>query len=167
MVSPPFAAAGAGDRERLDPGEIDAEFLEGGDHLGERAGLVGEADHEGGLVAAGAVLGAFADDGEAGDVMGLIFDVLREDVEAIGAGGGTAGDGGGELFALGELGGGGRGDDLDLRRLRERSWSASCGIAKAPATSNRRAGPGSIRSGRGGSGERAAALRPGSSSSGA
>ena len=34
-------------------------------------------------------------------------------------GGGPAGDGGGELFALGQLGGGGRRDDLDLGGLRQ------------------------------------------------
>ena len=32
---------------------------------------------------------------------------------------GAAGDGGGEVFSLGELGGGGRGNDLDLGRLRQ------------------------------------------------
>ena len=39
--------------------------------------------------------------------------------EPVGAGGGAAGDGGGELLALGELGGGGGRDDLDLGRLRQ------------------------------------------------
>ena len=59
------------------------------------------------------------DDGEPGDVVHLVFDVLGEDVEPVGLGRGAAGDGGGELLALGELGGGGRRDDLHLRGLRQ------------------------------------------------
>ena len=49
----------------------------------------------------------------------LVFDVLGQDVEPVGLGRGAAGHRGGELLALGQLGGGGRRDDLDLGRLRE------------------------------------------------
>src|SRR5437870_1279658 len=49
-------AAAVGDGERLDPGHVDPELFERGDRLGERAGLVGQADHQRGLVAAGPLL---------------------------------------------------------------------------------------------------------------
>ena len=60
-----------------------------------------------------------ADDGEPGHVVGLVLDVFGEDVQVVSRGGGPAGDGGGEIFALGELGGGGGGNHLDLGRLRQ------------------------------------------------
>ena len=83
--------------------------------------------------------------------------------EPVGGGGGAAGDGGGELLALGELGGGGRGDDLDLRRLRQVLAQPVAALRQAPATWNRRAGSGSSRIGPAGSDESAAAPRRGSS----
>src|SRR4051812_26165476 len=42
----------------LDPGDVHAVLLERGDGLDERAGLVGQAEQQRGLVAAGAPLGA-------------------------------------------------------------------------------------------------------------
>jgi hypothetical protein len=110
---------GSGDGKRLDPSHVDAEFFERRDRPAERAGLVGETDHDRGLVPAGSLFGTIADYGESGHIMRLVLDVFGENVQLVSRSGGTAGDCSGEFLALGDLGGSGCGNDLNRRRLRQ------------------------------------------------
>src|SRR5437870_13009095 len=52
-------------RKRFDPGQVDLVRLEDVEHLGQRAGLMADAEHQGGLVIAGLGYLLVADDGDA------------------------------------------------------------------------------------------------------
>jgi hypothetical protein len=98
----------------FDVSEVDAVVFEDVEDLGEGAGFVGGGEHDGGFVFAGAAGSLAADDEEAGHVVGMVFDVLEENVQAIKLGGVAGADGGDAGLVAGKVGGGGgalSGDD--------------------------------------------------------
>ena len=105
-------------------------------------------------------LGVLGDDGEAGDVVGLVLDVLGQDVQAIASAAGRLATAAANL-ALGHLGGGGRRDDTTTVPAGG-SCRASGGTARVPAPWNRPAGPGPTRICQAGNGGPGAGPRRGS-----
>ena len=144
--------------ETINPGHVHAELLEGGDCPSERPSLVGQANHQGGLIAAGPLLGAVGDTANR-VTLWVVLDVFGQQVQAI-------------------RGAGGR---LATAAAKFSRWASSAAAAvettstlaasgrflpsqfgtDSPSTSNKPAGRGPSRTGPGDSDEPSAALPPG------
>ena len=98
----PVAALGG---TAFDHGKSDAFMFERQEAVVEGADAVAGGETDGGLVVAGLGGTLFAKDEEAGGVVGIVLDVLVDDVELIDFGGEAAGDGGGVILVGGGFGG--------------------------------------------------------------
>ena len=101
------------EREGFDPGEVDFVSAEGFECFGEGAGFVGDLEENCGAVGPGLFGDSVTDDGEASDVILVIFDAFGDDGDVVLNGGLSAGDGCDVGFIAGQLGGGGGAGDFD------------------------------------------------------
>lgn len=108
-VFPVAAAAGTA----FDAGHVDVEFVEGGESVEKGTGLVADAEHDGGAVAARGRASAFADHQKTGGVGGVVLDAGVEDVEAMQLGGEGPAESAGVWCSGGDFGGAGGAGDFD------------------------------------------------------
>ncbi len=123
-----------------------------------RAPGVRDLEQQGGPVLAGRLRLLVADDGEAGDVVAVVLDLLGDDLQVVLHGRLLARDGGRPRFVAGELSGGRGAGHLDQPGARACCGPASHGTARVPAACCRSRRSRSAATARAGCGGRRAGL---------